>query len=107
VSLVKSQAIKSFSIPVFSEHLQTIRYQRLKLMATTRRLAREERLSEEHRLEICQLAREGRTVPEIVEELAKTKGLLISFEAGQRWRNKALGLSQRDKACGTFDTRIV
>jgi len=52
VSLVKTQAINSFSVPVFSEHLQTIRYQKLKLMATTKKLNREERLPEEVRSEI-------------------------------------------------------
>ncbi len=90
VSLVKSQAINSFSVPVFSEHLKTVRYQRLELMATTRKLGKEERLPESTRTEIARLAIEGNSVPRIVEEVARAQGLLVSFEAAQRWARKAL-----------------
>jgi hypothetical protein len=88
VSLVKTQAINSFSVPVFSEHLQTARYQKLKLMATTKKLTREERLPETVRSEIQRLARQGYSVPKIVEEIARSKSLLVSFEAAQRWAKK-------------------
>jgi hypothetical protein len=88
VSIVKSQAIDSFKVPVFSEHLQTVRYQRLKLMATTRTLSKLERVPIEIRLEVGRLAAEGRSVPQIVEEIARTHNLLISFEAAQRWALK-------------------
>jgi hypothetical protein len=89
VSLVKTQAIDSFRVPVFSEHLQTARYQRLKLMATTRKLSRLERIPPEVRSHVGRLAAEGRSVPQIVEEVARTNKLLISFEAAQRWAGKA------------------
>jgi hypothetical protein len=91
VSLVKTQAIESFKIPVFSEHLQTVRYEKLKLMATTRKLTKEDRLPEEVRSEIQRLAREGHSVPQIVEEIARSQKLLVSFEAAQRWAMKAVG----------------
>lgn len=89
VSLVKTQAIESFKVPVFAPHLRTVRYQRLELMATTKKLLREERLPIEIRSEIMRLASEGHSVPKIVEEVARTKALLISFEAAQRWARKA------------------
>ena len=88
VSLAKSQTIDSFKIPVFAEHLQTIRYQKLKLMATTRKLEREERIPPEVRDTIMRLAREGYSVPAIVELVAKDCNLLVSFEAAQRWSRK-------------------
>ncbi len=90
VSLVKSQAINSFSVPVFSEQLKTVRYQRLELIAKTRKLDKEERLPDSTRSEIARLATEGLSVPDIVEKIARVQGLLISFEAAQRWARKAL-----------------
>jgi hypothetical protein len=89
VSLSKSQAIASFNVPVFSEYLQTVRYQKLKTMATTRRLTKEERLPVEVRQTVMGLAAHGYSIPAIVETIASSKGLLISFEAAQRWARKA------------------
>lgn len=91
VSLFNSQAIESFRIPVFSEHLKTVRYQRLELMASTRKLLKEERLPDRVRLEIIRLTKENLSVPQIVERIAREQGLLISFEAAQRWASKASG----------------
>lgn len=88
VSLVKSQAIESFKIPVFSPHLRTVRYSRLELMATTPRLKKQDRLPDDVRSEIMQLANEGLSVPKIVVEIAKSRQLLVSFEAAQRWARK-------------------
>jgi hypothetical protein len=88
VSLVKTQAISSFKVPVFSEHLRTIRYQRLELMSTTRKLDRRERLSNEIRMEIGRLDSGGYSVPKIVEEIARNQHILVSFEAAQRWAMK-------------------
>jgi len=94
VSLSKNQAIESFKVPVFSEHLQTVRYQRLKRMATTRRLTKQERLPHEARETVKRLAVEGFSIPSIVEKFAISHGLLISFEAAQRWaRNGTSGAS--------------
>ena len=89
VSLAKSQAIASFNVPVFAPHLRTIRYERLELMAKTKKLARVERLPEDVREEITRLASGGHSVPTIVQEIARTKKLLVSFEAAQRWAKKA------------------
>jgi hypothetical protein len=89
VSLVKSQAIGSFRIPVFAPHLRTVRYSLHELMATTRKLSKEERLPLDVRSEIIGLASQGWSVPRIVVEVAKTKKLLVSFEAAQRWAKKS------------------
>jgi len=88
VSLAKSQAIASFKVPVFSAHLRTVRYQKLELMSTTQKLAREERIPDEIRTEIRRLDGIGFSVPEIVEEIARNQHLLVSFEAAQRWAMK-------------------
>jgi hypothetical protein len=85
VSLVKSQAIDSFRIPIFSEDLQTARYERHKVLARTRRLKRDERLPAEIRGMVMQLEASKNSVPSIVETIARSRGLLISFEAAQRW----------------------
>jgi hypothetical protein len=85
VSLVKSQAINSFKIPVFSDYLQTVRYERLKLMATTKKLERIERVPEGIRIEVGRLASEGKSVPRIVEDIARTQNcsyLLKQLNAG-------------------------
>jgi hypothetical protein len=88
VSIVKSQAIASFKVPVFSEYLQTARYQRLEIMSTTQKLAKEDRLPSEIRAEIGRLDGMGYSVPKIVEEIARNQHLLVSFEAAQRWAMK-------------------
>jgi len=88
VALVKSQAIKAFEVPVFSDQIRTVRYQRHELLATTRRLARTDRLSETLRTEIMNLALQGLSASKIVEEIAKRYGVLVSFEAAQRWAHK-------------------
>jgi hypothetical protein len=89
VTLSKSQAINSFRVPVFSPHLRTARYQSHELMATTPTLERRDRLPEDVRADIMRLAKEGMSVPRIVVEIARTKKLLVSFEAAQRWAKKS------------------
>lgn len=88
VSLVKSQAIESFRVPVFAPHLKTARYNLLELMATTPKLDKKQRLPEDVRSEIMRLASDGMSIPKIGIEIAKTKRLLVSFEAIQRWAKK-------------------
>jgi len=85
VSLVKTQAIQAFKVPIFAEHLQTVRYQRHKVIAETPKLSKKERLPQDVREAIGGLAAEGLSVPKIVERIAETKFLLVSFEAAQRW----------------------
>lgn len=88
VSLVKSQAIESFKVPVFTPHLRTFRYKRLELLATTPKLGKKDRIPADVRSEVMRLATEGVSVPSIVVEIAESKRLLISFEAAQRWAMK-------------------
>ncbi len=88
VSLVKSQAVESFRVPVFSQHLRTARYSLLELMATTPRLQKKDRLPPDIRSDIMRLAEQGISVPRIVVEIARSKRLLVSFEAAQRWASK-------------------
>lgn len=88
-TLSKTQAIKSFDVPVFSPVLQSVRYKRLELMASCKKLTKKERLSEEVRNEIMDLRRSGMSVPKIVETIASSRRLLVSFETAQRWARKA------------------
>jgi hypothetical protein len=88
VSLVRSQAVNSFKIPVFAPHLRTVRYGLLELLATTPRLEKKERVPQDIRMEIMRLANEGTSIPKIVIEIARKKRLLVSFEAAQRWAMK-------------------
>ena len=88
LTITKTQAIASFAVPIFNPTLRTIRYKRHELMATTRRLGKKDRLPEHLRKEIMDLSRQGLSVPTIVERLAEIKGVLISFEAAQRWAKK-------------------
>jgi hypothetical protein len=89
LAITKSQAIASFSVPIFNPTLRTVRYKRHELMATTRKLDREDRIPEHLRAEITALSQQGFSVPTIIERLAETRGVLVSFEAAQRWAKKA------------------
>lgn len=89
LSLSKTHAIKSFEVPIFNPELRTVRYQRHEVMAKARTLRRDERLPEELKLEIIALATQNLSVPDIVERIAETRKILISFEAAQRWASKA------------------
>jgi hypothetical protein len=88
ITLSKSQAIKAFEIPVFSPELQTVRYHRLKTMATARRIPRGQRLPDNLRQTIGKLAAEGFSVPGVVVRLVEVTGILVSFETAQRWAGR-------------------
>jgi hypothetical protein len=88
LAITKSQAIASFSVPIFNPTLRTVRYRRHELMATAQRLDREDRIPEHLRAETMALSQQGLSVPTIVERLAETKGVLVSFEAAKRWAKK-------------------
>jgi hypothetical protein len=104
VSLVKTQAVQSFKVPIFAEHLQTVRYQRHRVIAETPKLTREERLPKDVREEIGALAAQGLSIPKIVERIAETKRLLVSFEAAQRWvRNAGKAMDASRDAVERFD----
>ena len=87
-TLANTQAIKSFKVPVFSPQLETIRYKRLELMAGCGKLGKGERLSSELRSEIFRLRQSGLSIPGIIEKIAGSRRLLISFETAQRWARK-------------------
>jgi len=85
LSITKTQAIASFSVPIFSADLQTVRYKRHELMVRARKLGRDERIPFELRNKIKTLSKQGLSVPSIIQTLAEVDGVLISFEACQRW----------------------
>lgn len=89
LSISKTHAIRSFQVPIFCPNLRTVRYQRHEVMATARTLRREERIPEEVRQEIMALSVQGLSVPQIVEQIARARRLLLSFQAVQRWARKA------------------
>ena len=67
VTLSKSQAIASYNVPIFSDKLRTVRYQKLELMATSRRLDKTDRLPIDVRNLVVELRKEGLSVPRFVE----------------------------------------
>lgn len=86
--------MKAFLVPIFSPELQTVRYERLRRLATGKRLSQgAERLPQEIRDEIGQLNEIGLSLPKIIERILDEHGLMISYEAAQRWA------SRRRKAC--------
>lgn len=88
LTITKSQAIAAFGVPIFNPMLRTVRYQRHELMASARKLDRKDRIPEDIRKEITSMSQQGLSVPQIIERLAETRKVLISFEAGQRWSRK-------------------
>lgn len=88
-SLSKGEAVKAFRVPTFSPLLETIRYQRLRKLALGRKPAQGgERLPKEVRWEIKQLKLGGMSTSKIIEAILNKYGLVISFEAAERWANR-------------------
>jgi hypothetical protein len=54
-------------------------------MVRARKLGRDERIPFELRNKIKTLSKQGLSVPSIIQTLAEVDGVLISFEACQRW----------------------
>lgn len=89
VSLSKSEAVKAFSVPIFSPELQTVRYERLRRLATGKRPSQGgDRLPQEVRDEIGQLKEIGLSLPRIIERILDKHGLMISYEAAQSWATR-------------------
>jgi hypothetical protein len=88
LSITKTQAIASFRVPIFNPSLKTARYKRHEVMVSARRLEKKERIPENLRNKIMSLSQQGFSVPSIIEKLAETEKVLVSFEAGQRWAKK-------------------
>ncbi len=89
VSVSKSEAVKAFLVPIFSPELQTVRYERLSRLATGKRPSQGAgRLPQEIRDEIGRLNEIGLSLPKIIERILDEHGLMISYEAAQRWASR-------------------
>ncbi|HZW85339.1 MAG TPA: hypothetical protein VFE91_05500 [Nitrososphaerales archaeon] len=85
LAISKSQVKKAFMVPILAPHLQTYRYQKLSKLATAEHITRGTRLPQHLREEIRLGALRGLSVPAISELLVDKFGVILTFEAVQRW----------------------
>lgn len=86
--LSKNQAVRSFSVPIFSPHLRTVRYQLHVKMASGRHVERGRRLPNNIREAIRQMSSDNLSTPRICERVLDEYGIHISYEAAQRWSGR-------------------
>lgn len=87
LSVSKNQVTKLGSIPPFSPLLKTPRYLRFEKLANARHIGRGKRLPAEIRNFIGQNCH-GVSIPRISEMVVDRFGVVLSFEAVQRWARK-------------------
>lgn len=88
LSVTKSQVVKLESIPVFSPLLKTVRYFRFERLVNAKHIAHGKRIPEDIRRFVIENAR-GHSIPEVSEMVLDRFGVVLSFEAVQRWSRKA------------------
>jgi len=90
LSVVKSQTARLFDIPAFSPILRTVRYRRLERLAQSKRIRHGRRIPLEIRQAISKMGQERMSVPEISNRVLGEFGILLTFEAVQRWARRQL-----------------
>lgn len=89
LSVTKRQIVNLGRIPPFAPQLQTVRYRRFERLAHAEHIGHGKRIPKEVREFIvsnCQ----GMTAPGLSEKVLDEFGLILSFEAVQRWVRKGL-----------------
>jgi hypothetical protein len=89
LAISKNEVAKSLRIPIFAPHLGTIRYQKFLKLATAKHLGRGMRIPSELAEEVKTLAKQGLSIPEISERILDTHGIILTYEATQRWARRA------------------
>ena len=87
LSVTKTQVQKLNSIPPFVPHLATPRYQRFQKLANATHIGHGKRIPPEIRDFILRNCMEG-SVPQISESVVDKFGVVLNFEAVQRWVRK-------------------
>lgn len=90
LSVTKSQVAKLGAIPPFSPLLKTVRYHRFEKLVRAKRIDHGKRVPREIR-EFILKNRRGTSVPRLSEMIVDRFGVVLSFEAVQRWSRKAHG----------------
>lgn len=90
LTISKSQVKKALEIPIFNPHLATVRYQKFVRLANASHIAHGRRLPVEVRDFIMSLAKTRISVPSISEEVLEKFGIILTYEAVQRWVAKGL-----------------
>jgi len=88
LSVTKTQVPKLMEIPAFSPRLRTVRYQRLEKLALARHIPHGRRLPKEIR-DFIGAQENSVSVPEVSERVLERFGIVLTFEAVQRWTRKA------------------
>jgi hypothetical protein len=87
LSVTKTQVVRLGDIPVFSPVLRTARYLRFERLAKAKHILHGRRVPIEIR-DFIMKNRAGLTVPELSERVLDTFGVVLTFEAVQRWARK-------------------
>lgn len=88
LSVTRSEATKLGAIPAFSPILRTTRYSRFEKLVNAKHVGHGKRIPEHIRQFIMQNSR-GVSVPKLSEKVLDEFGVVLSFEAVQRWARKA------------------
>lgn len=88
LSVTKSQIANLGNIPPFAPHLKTVRYLRFEKLVNARHIGHGKRVPVEIREFISANCKDS--VPQISEEIVDRFGVVLNFEAVQRWTRKRL-----------------
>ena len=87
LSVTKSEVAKLAAIPAFAPHLTTVRYLRFQKLAKAKHIGHGKRVPASIRQFIMRNS-EGLSVPQVSERVLDEFGVVLSFEAVQRWSRK-------------------
>ncbi|MDV3243601.1 MAG: hypothetical protein LYZ66_00330 [Nitrososphaerales archaeon] len=88
LSVTKNQIKKLYEIPAFSPILRTVRYDRFERLARARHIEHGRRIPRKIREAILQAGTEGMSIPRISVYILDRFGIVLSFEAVQRWARR-------------------
>ena len=88
ISVTKNQVGRLYRIPAFSPMLRTVRYRRFERLARATHIKHGRRIPLEIRESVGRYGRRGMSVPRISERILDEFGVVLSFEAVQRWAKR-------------------
>jgi hypothetical protein len=100
LSVTRSQVAKLGDIPAFSPVLKTVRYLRFQKLVNARHIQHGKRIPAEIRDFIMKNSR-GESVPKVSEKVLDRFGVVLSFEAVQRWVEKTKLKPIESSNCGS------
>lgn len=88
LSVTKAQVVGLYRIQAFSASLGTVRYVRFEKLANGQHIERGRRVPLIIRESIMNHSRSGKSIQEISEKILDEFGVILTFEAVQRWSKK-------------------